>query len=141
MNFEYTYGSHLVWTILVITLVVIYYAFKDVFKQKRFRLLVIFRLASFALLIFLFLDPRIQLPISKTKELPWNIYIDKSLSMAYHSKPSTVSLISGIDNFINQLDRKKIKKIKYLLLGLKLIQIGLKGKNFFSRFNKLRDGS
>ena len=52
--------------------------------------------------------------------------------MAYHSKPSAVSLISGIDNFINQLDRKK-SKIMYLLLGLKLIQIGLKGEKIFSQ--------
>ena len=101
--------AHFVWAIIVITLVIIYYAFKDVFKQKRFRLLIIFRLVSFALLILLLLDPRFKLPISETKELPWNIYIDKSLSMAYHSKPSTVSLISGIDNYINQLDEKKIK--------------------------------
>ena len=132
MNFEYTYSSHLVWTILVITLVVIYYAFKDVFKQKRFRLLVIFRLASFALLILLFLDPRIHLPISKTKELPWNIYIDKSLSMAYHSKPSTVSLISGIDNFINQLDRKKIKN-KIFTFGSEIDTNWAQGEKIFSQ--------
>ncbi|MAL65154.1 MAG: hypothetical protein CMF94_03530, partial [Candidatus Marinimicrobia bacterium] len=33
--------------------------------------------------------------------------------MAYHSKPSTVALSSGINNIINQLDKKAIKKKVY----------------------------
>ena len=45
--------------------------------------------------------------VSKVKELPWNIYIDKSLSMSYHSKPSSVALASGVDNLINQLNSKR----------------------------------
>tara|TARA_X000000950_G_scaffold283553_1_gene384626 strand:+ start:603 stop:2468 length:1866 start_codon:yes stop_codon:yes gene_type:complete len=33
--------------------------------------------------------------------------------MSYHSKPSSVALASGIDNFINQLNRKKIQNNIY----------------------------
>ena len=51
--------------------------------------------------------------VSKVKELPWNVYIDKSLSMSYHSKPSSVALASGVDNLINQLNSKKIQNNIY----------------------------
>tara|TARA_Y100001968_G_scaffold330894_1_gene383940 strand:- start:1067 stop:3025 length:1959 start_codon:yes stop_codon:yes gene_type:complete len=59
-------------------------------------------------LIFLILDPRFIFHISKKQDLSWNLYIDKSLSMAYHSKPSLGSLISGIDQIINKINEKKI---------------------------------
>ena len=113
MNFEFTYSSHLFWFFLIISFVTIYFGYKNIFYFSNYRFLIIFRLISFALLLFLFLDPRFNFSVSKGQELPWNIYIDKSLSMAYHSKPSSVALASGIDKLINQINRKKIQNNIY----------------------------
>ena len=97
MNFEFIYYSHLFWFLLIISSITIYFGYKNLFYLSNYRFLIIFRTLSFALLLLLFLDPRSNFLVSKVKELPWNIYIDKSLSMAYHSKPSSVALVSGID--------------------------------------------
>ena len=40
--------------------------------------------------------------------MSWNIYIDRSLSMAYHINPSISSLSSGIDNILSSLGKKQI---------------------------------
>ena len=109
MNFEYSYSSHLIWILIGIISVAIYHSFKNVFKLSNYRLFIIFRLTSFALLIFLFLIPKFNFSILKVDELPWNIYVDKSLSMAYHPKPSSLALTSGVDNLLKQLNKKTIK--------------------------------
>ena len=54
------------------------------------------------ILLFLFLDPKVNYSFSKVKELPWNVYIDKSLSMSYHSKPSSVALASGVAFLVSE---------------------------------------
>ena len=60
--------------------------------------------------------------------------------MAYHSKPSSAALISGIDNFINQLNKKTIKN-KIFSFGSEIDTNWVLGKKkFFSGFNKFRDG-
>ena len=43
---------------------------------------------------------------SDNKNLKWNIYIDNSLSMSYHSNLSVNSLSSGIDDIISKLEKK-----------------------------------
>ncbi len=113
MNFEFTYSSHLFWFLLIIIFISIYFVYKNIFYLSNYRILFIIRILSFSLLLFLFLDPRLNFSVSKLKELPWNIYIDKSLSMAYHSKPSSVALVSGIDNLINLINRKEIQNNIY----------------------------
>ena len=107
MNFEFSYSSHLIWILISIIFVIIYHSFKNVFKLTNYRSFLILRLVSFILLIFFF-DPRFNFSVLQESELPWNIYVDKSLSMAYHPKPSSAALISGIDKLINQLNKKTI---------------------------------
>ena len=113
MNFDFTYYSHLFWFLLIITSITIYFGYRNIFYLSNYKLLSVIRILSFAILLFIFLDPKFNFSVSKVKELPWNVYIDKSLSMSYHSKPSSVALASGIDNFINQLNRKKIQNNIY----------------------------
>ncbi len=113
MNFEFSYNSHFVWLFAIISFITLYSAYKKIIDLRKFRFLILIRVITFAILLFLFLDPRFNISYQEVKELPWNIYIDKSLSMAYHSKPSTVALSSGINNIINQLDKKAIKKKVY----------------------------
>ncbi|MAI87344.1 MAG: hypothetical protein CMF99_09450 [Candidatus Marinimicrobia bacterium] len=113
MNFDFTYYSPLFWFLLIITSITIYFGYRNIFYLSNYKLLSVIRTLSFAILLFIFLDPKFNFSVSKVKELPWNVYIDKSLSMSYHSKPSSVALASGIDNFINQLNRKKIQNNIY----------------------------
>ena len=65
-----------------------------------------FRFSVIIVLLSLFLEPRIE--FEKEKTLNWNIYVDRSLSMSYHSHPSSVSFVSGIDKFSKKLDQKGI---------------------------------
>ena len=132
LNFEFTYSSHLIWFLIGIIFITIYYSFREVFNFSNYRLFIIFRLFSFALLIFLFFDPKFNFSILKVDELPWNIYIDKSLSMAYHSKPSSVALTSGVDNLINQLNKKTIKN-KIFSFGSEIDTNWVLGKKSFSQ--------
>ena len=113
MNFEFTYSSHLFWFLLIIISITIYFGYRNIFYLSNYKLLTIIRILSFIILLFLFLDPKVNYSVSKVKELPWNVYIDKSLSMSYHSKPSSVALASGVDNLINQLNSKKIQNNIY----------------------------
>ena len=124
MNFEYSNISYLFWILLIISSIVIYFGYKDIIHFKKLRLLLLVRVFSIAFLLFLIVDPRFNFSFSNIKKLPWNIYIDKSLSMAYHTKPSSVALSSGIDQIISTINEKKFK-IKYTVLVLNLIQVGL----------------
>ena len=136
MNFELTYSSHLIGFLIGIIFITIYYSFREVFNFSNYRLFIIFRLFSFALLIFLFFDPKFNFSILKVDELPWNIYIDKSLSMAYHSKPSSVALTSGVDNLINQLNKKTIKN-KIFSFGSEIDTNWVLGKKIFLRVQQI----
>ena len=59
------------------------------------------------LLVFLMLNPELELKRENIKEFKWNIYVDRSLSMSYHSNISPVSFISGVDEFSEKLSKKK----------------------------------
>ena len=67
--------------------------------SKRLRPILFFRFAVVILLVVLFLEPKIEFNKEKTSELNWNIYVDRSLSMSYHSYTSSISFVSGIDEF------------------------------------------
>ncbi len=54
------------------------------------------------------LNPELELKRENIKEFKWNIYVDRSLSMSYHSNVSPVSFISGIDEFSEKLSQKNI---------------------------------
>ena len=113
MNFEFIYSSHLFWFLLIIISITIYFGYRNIFYLSNYKLLTIIRTFAFITLLFLFLDPKVNYSVSKAQELPWNVYIDKSLSMSYHSKPSSVALTSGVDNLINLLNSKKIQNNIY----------------------------
>ena len=59
-------------------------------------------------MLLIYLNPSITKTDSIESDLFWNIYIDKSLSMSYHSSPSINSLLLGIDNIINRLYEKDV---------------------------------
>ena len=130
MNFEFTYSSHLFWFFLIIIFITIYFGYRNIFSFSNYKFLTIIRTLSFIILLFLFLDPRLNFSFSKVKESPWNVYIDQSLSMSYHSKPSSVALASGIDNLINKINNKKIQNNIYTFGSALDTNWSLDNKNF-----------
>tara|TARA_Y100001960_G_scaffold332073_1_gene431290 strand:+ start:5719 stop:7824 length:2106 start_codon:yes stop_codon:yes gene_type:complete len=96
------------WIIFFISLIIIYYSFISPSFSKRIWSIIFLRFSVISLLIFLFLDPKIEFEKKITNDLNWNIYVDRSLSMSYHSHPSSVSLVSGIDEFRKKLNKKGV---------------------------------
>ena len=56
--------------------------------------------------------------------------------MAYHSKPSSVALTSGVDNLINQLNKKTIKN-KIFSFGSEIDTNWVSGKKIFLRVQQI----
>ena len=56
----------------------------------------------------MFLDPKLEFIKTTYKDMNWHLYIDRSLSMSYHSQPSVGSLISEIDAIIERIEDKNI---------------------------------
>ncbi len=59
-------------------------------------------------LISLFFDPRFHIIRQSSKDLGWNIYVDRSSSMSHHSNYSVSTLSSGIDEIIDEVKKKNI---------------------------------
>ena len=70
-------------------------------------------------MLLIYLNPSITKINSIESDLFWNVYIDKSLSMSYHSNPSINSLLTGIDDIIDRLNKKGVP-IKIYDFGTKI---------------------
>jgi len=96
------------WIILLFILITFFLSFRGDNSSKQLKTLLLFRIIAILILLVLYLDPIITVIGSNNRSLNWNIYIDKSLSMTYHSSPSIKSLESGINKIIAKLERKGI---------------------------------
>ncbi|MBL50572.1 MAG: hypothetical protein CMG57_01285 [Candidatus Marinimicrobia bacterium] len=56
----------------------------------------------------MFLDPKLEFIKTTYKDMNWHLYVDRSLSMSYHSQPSVGALISEIDAIIERIEDKNI---------------------------------
>ena len=93
----------LFWLALFTCLIAFIFSFYKSIKKPKLRSILILRGFLFIILIFLFLNPKIERTFTHTKDLKWNIYLDRSLSMSYHSQPSVGSLVSGVDQLIKRI--------------------------------------
>ena len=48
------------------------------------------------------MDLKLEKNIKNTKNLPWHIYVDKSLSIKYHKQPSSSAYKKGIQNLLSE---------------------------------------
>ena len=104
----FSYPDHLFWLVSIAIAVTALFAYKWFFVSKQLRSIFIFRIFLFLIVLLVYLNPSITKTDSIESNLFWNIYVDKSLSMSYHSSPSINSLLSGIDDMINRLNKKDI---------------------------------
>ena len=75
---------------------------------KNLKSIIFLRVFILGLIVFLFLEPKLFLSKSYKYDLNWNLYVDKSLSMSYHTNPSVGSLLSGLDEILIKLKNKKV---------------------------------
>ena len=104
----FSYPDQLFWLASIAIAITALFAYKWFFVSKRLRSILIFRIFLFLIMLLIYLNPSITKTDSIESDLFWNIYIDKSLSMSYHSSPSINSLLLGIDNIINRLYEKDV---------------------------------
>ncbi|MAM42797.1 MAG: hypothetical protein CMF93_00530 [Candidatus Marinimicrobia bacterium] len=108
MNFESSHPSQVFWLLLILCSLGIFFSFRQAIYFKKVRPILFLRGLSIATLIFLLLDPKLDLVNTNSRELRWHVYIDRSLSMSYHLQPSVGSFISGIDEIIEKINKKPI---------------------------------
>ena len=104
----FSYPDHLFWLVSIAIAITALFAYKWFSVSKQLRSIFIIRIFLFLIVLLVYLNPSITKTDSIESNLFWNIYVDKSLSMSYHSSPSINSLLSGIDDMINRLNKKDI---------------------------------
>ena len=104
----FSYPDQLFWLVSIAIAVTALFAYKWFFVSKQLRSIFIFRIFLFIIVLLVYLNPSITKTDSIESNLFWNIYVDKSLSMSYHSSPSTNSLLLGIDDIITRLNKKDV---------------------------------
>ena len=108
MRLLFTKPDQLFWLAVPIIIVFLYIYYRRFYVNKRLRPLFLIRVFLFFLFLLIYLNPILTIIQSGKRDLKWNIYIDNSLSMSYHSNLSSNSLSSGINDIIDRLEKKKI---------------------------------
>ena len=89
--------------LLLIGIIVLFYTFYRFKDKKKILYIILARTLIIAISLFLLLEPILFYEQEESKELSWNVYIDRSLSMSYHSNPSKVSYITGVLDFVKKI--------------------------------------
>ena len=118
------------WLILFFSLITFFIIFHKHYNFRILKILIALRLLVITILILLYFDPRITFAQSSNRDLNWNLYLDKSLSMSYHANPSVSSLQSGIDDIIARIEQKDIQ-LNIIDYGSKLDTAWLRGEKEF----------
>ena len=96
------------WLILFLCLIGFIFSFYQVSDQKKLRPIIILRGILILILVLLFLDPKVEVTTKNSNDLKWHLYLDRSLSMSYHTHPSVGSLVSGFDQILEKIERKDV---------------------------------
>ena len=108
MRFVFSYPDQLFWLVSIAIFVTVLFAYKWFFVSRQLRSIFLFRTFLFIIVLLIYLNPSITKTDTIESNLFWNIYVDKSLSMSYHSSPSTNSLLSGIGDIVTRLKKKDV---------------------------------
>ena len=109
MNISISQSNSLIWVVIFASLIILLMSYH--YRSKNIGLvpIIALRVISALILFALFFDPRLNIIKESTKELQWNIYIDRSSSMSHHSNYSVSTLASGIDEIIDKIKKKNIR--------------------------------
>ncbi len=91
------------WAILFTSIVVTLWVYVAVKTDRKLSILYFFRIFIFMIVIFLLLQPKLTWKENHQYPLHWNIYVDKSVSMAYHQSFSPQLYLEEIQKYIGSI--------------------------------------
>ena len=106
MNIYYNPSFEIIIVLLLFSAITFYVTYKKYYFIQEVNLIVIFRGLVLLLLFLLLFDFKVENKGIKNKNLPWRIYVDKSLSIKYHKQPSSSAYKKGIQKFLVQLSKR-----------------------------------
>ena len=108
MNLIFSPSYNLISVLFLISVLVLYFSFKNILNSKEVFIIFIFRVFILFFLIVLILSPILKYKAIEKNSLPWHVYVDNSLSIKYHKQPSSVSYKTGINSFLTKVEEKGI---------------------------------
>ena len=132
--------------LLVCSIIVLYLAYRNSFKGEGINVVLMFRGLTLGLLVLLLFDVTLEKNGTIKKNLPWHIYVDRSLSIKYHKQPSSSSYKKGIQNLLNELSEKNLSLEVYsfgssldTLKNILELQLDANSTNFGLIFDNIRN--
>jgi hypothetical protein len=110
MNIDWLQINDL-WLIVGIAsiLIVLLINLRAFIKIKKTRFLVFLRLVLLIVVVLLLFQPQLTFRLNQKTTLPWYVYIDNSISMAYQTDLSLSTINLGISNFLTDLEHKGLE--------------------------------
>ena len=134
MKIELNQPDQFFWLSFVLWLLIIYFFISDKNNLKNVKTIIFLRISVLGIIVFLFLEKKLNFYKKNKYDLNWNLYVDKSLSMSYHTNPSLGSLNSGINYIIDKFEDKNVE-IKTYGFGESL------DSNWINSERAIKDGS
>ncbi len=108
MNLNFTQSSSIAPILIIVAVVIFYFSFKNLAFIRKNPIFLILRLLILVFLIALLFDPVLENKVNIEKKLNWHLYLDNSLSIKYHKKPSSIAYKSGVQRFLSKLREKGV---------------------------------
>ena len=109
MTFQINPPGLLIVVFLCLSIFLIIISYKKFFHHNEVVFIAIIRFLILLSLITLIYNPTIEIKGNIKKSLPWHIYIDNSLSIKYHTHPSSIAYKNGLKSFFNKIKNKKVE--------------------------------
>ena len=108
MTFQLNPSNLLIIVFSCLSIFLIIISHKKFLHHNEVVFIAIIRLLILSSLIILIYNPTIELKGNIKKSLPWHIYIDNSLSIKYHTHPSSIAYKNGLKSFFNKIKNKEV---------------------------------
>lgn len=91
------------WILLLTSIVVILWIYLGIKTDRKLSIIYIFRIFVLIIVLFLLLQPKVAWKENLQYPLHWNVYVDKSVSMAYHQSFSPQLYLEEIQKYIESI--------------------------------------
>ncbi len=108
MTFQINPANILFLVFSCLSIFFIIFSYKKLFHHNEIAFIAIIRCLILLSLIILIYNPTIEIKGNTKKNLPWHIYIDNSLSIKYHTHPSSIAYKNGLKSFFNKIKNKEV---------------------------------
>ena len=108
MNLIINTSSDLIIIVFLFSTLILYLSFKNIIYSKGVYLIIFLRILILTLLIILLINPTFEYRGERNLNMPWHVYVDKSLSIKNHKQPSSISYKNGIQKFLTKIQKKGV---------------------------------